>query len=77
MNTHLTMEYPPLEALPIDWEVVTPKLQERWSRLTEDDLTGLNRNVDLLVGKLVARHQMTPDEARRELDTFLRGFEPR
>lgn len=77
MNTHLTMEYPPLENLQIDWEVVTPRLRERWSRLTEQDLQGVNRNVDLLVGKLVARHQMTPAEAKRELDRFLRGIEPK
>jgi uncharacterized protein YjbJ (UPF0337 family) len=52
------------------------KLKEKWAKLTDDDLLLLKGKKEVFLGKLQQRAGLVKDEAEKQLDTFLAGFEP-
>lgn len=52
-------------------------IKSKWAKLTDDDLQLLGGKKDIFVGKLQERMGIAKDQAERELDAFLNGYEPR
>ena len=58
-----------------NWKQMKGKIQERWARLTGDDLDVINGKREQAVGKIQERYGMARDAAEREWDTFCRECE--
>jgi uncharacterized protein YjbJ (UPF0337 family) len=52
------------------WNEIRGKIQERWAKLTDDDLRSFNGNIDQLVGRI----QQTTGETREAIERFLDQF---
>jgi uncharacterized protein YjbJ (UPF0337 family) len=55
-----------------NWKQFTGKVKEKWSKLTDDDLTAVNGRRDQLEGKIQERYGYAKDQVRREVDDWLR-----
>jgi uncharacterized protein YjbJ (UPF0337 family) len=66
--THLVWEHscPSLG----NWKQVKGKVKEKWSKLTDDDLTAINGRRDQLEGKIQERYGYAKDQARKEVDDW-------
>jgi uncharacterized protein YjbJ (UPF0337 family) len=51
--------------------------QVDWGKLTDNELTTIDGNADLLAGKIRERYGIAEEEARRQLDDFLAENAPR
>ncbi len=47
------------------------RAQQRWAKLTDDDLERAGDTLDELGNKIAARYQLGKEEARKQLDDFL------
>lgn len=52
------------------WEQVKGKIQQKWGKLTDDDLEFIHGRKRELVGKLMERYGVAKERAERELDDF-------
>lgn len=52
------------------WNEVRGKLQEKWGKLTDDDLRTFNGNIDQLIGRI----QQKTGETREAIEHFLSQF---
>ncbi len=46
------------------------KLKQKWGQLTDDELTEIEGNAEILAGKLQTRYGVTKEEAERQADEF-------
>lgn len=53
------------------WKQLKGKVQEKWSRLTDDDVGQIEGNYQQLVGKVQERYGKTRDEAEREVKGWI------
>lgn len=53
-----------------NWKQLRGKAQEKWGKLTNDDLDVIAGKKDQLVGKLQEYYGHTREEAEREADTL-------
>jgi len=53
------------------WKEMKGSVQERWGKLTDDDLDQAEGNRDQIIGRIQQRYGMSRDEAEREFDQFL------
>jgi uncharacterized protein YjbJ (UPF0337 family) len=53
-----------------NWKQFSGKVQEKWGKLTDDDMDVIQGQRDQLVGKLQERYGMAKDEAERQADQF-------
>jgi uncharacterized protein YjbJ (UPF0337 family) len=53
-----------------DWKQARGWLKEQWGRLTDDDLTVIDGQIDQLVGRLQERYGYAEEQARREVREF-------
>jgi uncharacterized protein YjbJ (UPF0337 family) len=60
-----------------DWKQIKGKLQEKWGKLTNDDLDVVNGRAEQLVGKLQQRYGLAKDAARKEFDGWHKAHELR
>jgi uncharacterized protein YjbJ (UPF0337 family) len=49
------------------WEKLTPKVQDRWIKLTQYDAETVAGQRDRLMGKLQERYGMAPKEADKQI----------
>jgi uncharacterized protein YjbJ (UPF0337 family) len=54
-----------------NWKQIRGKVQERWGKLTNDDLDVIDGRVDQLLGRLQERYGLHRDAARQEIDGWL------
>lgn len=54
------------------WKQVKGEAKERWGKLTDDDFTVINGKHDQLVGKIQERYGIAKDEARKQVDEWMR-----
>jgi uncharacterized protein YjbJ (UPF0337 family) len=54
-----------------NWKEVKGKVKEKWSKLTDDDLTEINGKRDQLEGRLQQRYGYAKDQAREDFDTWI------
>lgn len=52
------------------WKQLKGKAQEKWGKLTDDDLDVIEGNREQLEGKLQERYGYTKEEARRAVDDW-------
>jgi uncharacterized protein YjbJ (UPF0337 family) len=57
-----------------NWKQVKGKVREKWGKLTHDDLDVIAGKRDQLVGRLQERYGYARDEAERQADAFVSGF---
>ena len=56
------------------WKQFTGSAQERWGKLTNDDLQTLTGQKDHLVGKIQERYGVVKEEAERQADEWSRAL---
>lgn len=56
------------------WKEVKGKIKAKWGRLTDDELDRIDGDMDQLIGALQTRYGLVKDEARKELDAWLKGL---
>ena len=49
-----------------DWKMLSGKVQERWGKLTDDDLDVIAGRRDQLLGRIQQRHGFAREEADRQ-----------
>ncbi len=54
-----------------NWKQIKGRLKQQWGRLTDDDLTRVEGDRDVLIGKLQERYGLARDQAEKQLDSFL------
>lgn len=55
------------------WKQLKGVLQEKWGKLTDDDLTVAQGKAEVLAGKLQERYGMTKEEAKKQMDAFMKS----
>jgi uncharacterized protein YjbJ (UPF0337 family) len=53
-----------------NWKQLKGKVQEKWGKLTNDDLDVIDGRREQLVGKIQERYGIAKDEAERQLREF-------
>ncbi|MCX7361972.1 MAG: CsbD family protein [Alphaproteobacteria bacterium] len=54
-----------------NWKQFSGKVQEKWGKLTDDDLTVVKGKQDQLVGRIQERYGIAKDEAERQVNTWV------
>lgn len=50
-----------------DWNQIKGSVKQTWSKLTDDDLTHIEGNLDKLVGKIQERYGQAKDKVEHEV----------
>lgn len=53
-----------------DWQEFSGKIEEKWGKLTDDDLTTIEGKRDQLAGLIQQRYGYAKEQAEKELDEF-------
>ena len=53
------------------WKQLKGLIQEKWGKLTDDDLAKISGNREKMIGKLQERYGRTRQDFERELDAWL------
>jgi len=53
-----------------NWKQVKGKVQEKWGKLTNDDLDFIQRRRDQLEGKIQERYGYAKDKVRQDIDAW-------
>lgn len=74
-NDELDAKYPmamPLnwDRLEDDWKQLSGKVQEKWGKLTDDDLAFVNGKREQLEGRIQERYGYGKDQVKKELDDW-------
>ena len=56
------------------WKQYAGKVQEKWGKLTDDDLDMVRGKRDQLVGRIQERYGIVKQEAEKQVDEFARSF---
>ena len=62
------------EVLKGKWHQLKGDVTTKWGRLTDDDLGVVNGDVEKLVGRVQERYGYARDDAKREVDAFIKGY---
>ena len=55
------------------WKQMQGHAKQKWGKLTDDDLTMIKGDKDVLLGKIQEHYGRTREEAMTELDTWLQS----
>lgn len=55
-----------------NWKQVSGKIKEQWGKLTDDDLTVAEGDLQQLAGRIQERYGIARDEARRQVDAWMK-----
>ena len=58
------------------WKQAKGKIQEKWDKLTDDDLKFIDGRRDRLEGRIQPRYGFSPDHVRKEVDDWVRWQAP-
>ena len=56
------------------WKQYLGKVQEKWGKLTNDDLDVVRGKRDQLVGRIQERYGIVKQEAEKQVDEFAKSF---
>ena len=54
-----------------NWKEMKGKVQQKWGKLTDDDLDKIDGRREELIGKVQQAYGKSRDEAEREVDSYL------
>ena len=54
-----------------NWDAFALQLQERWGRLTDDDLIAAREGADKLLSCVLKRYRIDPETAQRHVDDWI------
>ena len=54
------------------WQQLKGEARVQWGRLTDDDLDQIQGNAEKLAGKLQERYGYAQEQAKKEVDEFIR-----
>jgi uncharacterized protein YjbJ (UPF0337 family) len=54
------------------WHQLKGEVKSRWGKLTDDDLDRAEGDAEKLIGRVQERYGYARDDAKREVDDFLR-----
>ncbi len=57
-----------------NWKQFTGNVKAQWGKLTDDDITQINGNRDVLEGKLQERYGIAKDEVKKQVDHWSSTF---
>ena len=60
-----------------NWKQLKGKAKEQWGKLTDDDMTVIERKRDQLVGKIQERYGYAKDQAEKEVSDWERKNDTR
>jgi uncharacterized protein YjbJ (UPF0337 family) len=58
-----------------NWKQIKGKVQEKWGKLTDDDLDVIDGRRDQLEGKIQERYGIAKDQVRKDVDVWLNGVD--
>jgi uncharacterized protein YjbJ (UPF0337 family) len=58
------------------WTQLKGRVREQWGKLTNDDLDMIQGQMEQLVGRVQERYGIERDEAKRQVDTWMRTYQP-
>lgn len=58
------------EQLKGKWQQVKGVIQQKWSKLTDDDINFINGKKKELIGKLTERYGIAKEQAEKEIDNL-------
>ena len=58
------------EQLQGKWEQMKGKVKQHWGNLTDDDIRIIDGKKDELVGKIIERHGIAKEQAKKDVDNF-------
>jgi uncharacterized protein YjbJ (UPF0337 family) len=56
------------------WRQLKGEVKSRWGKLTDDDVDRAEGDAEKLIGRVQERYGYAREEAKREVDDFLRGY---
>jgi len=59
------------------WKQLKGSVREQWGKLTNDDVDQIEGQSEQLVGKVQERYGIAKDEARRQVDSWLKTRDDR
>lgn len=62
------------DVLKLKWEKIQWGVQEKWGKLTDNDLAQVEGNREKLLGLLQQRYGYSKDEAEKEYNDFIRRY---
>ena len=57
------------------WKQMKGAAQQKWGKLTDNDLQVINGQREMLVGKLQERYGLMKEEAQKKADEFFKAYE--
>jgi len=57
-----------------NWKQSIGKIQEKWGKLTDNDLTVINGKKEQLIGKIQERYGILKQAAEKQVDEFTHAF---
>ena len=55
------------------WQQLKGDVKSRWGKLTDDDITRAEGDAEKLIGRVQERYGYAREEAKREVDEFIRS----
>lgn len=55
------------------WKQLRGHVQQKWGKLTNDDLDQAEGNAEILAGKIQERYGRSKEEAKKEVDAWLQS----
>ena len=55
-----------------NWMQLKGKVQEQWGKLTDNDLTIAQGQIEMLAGRVQERYGVAKEEAQRQVDDFMK-----
>ncbi len=56
------------------WTQLKGKVKQQWGKLTDDDMTQIEGNSEILIGKLQERYGYSREQAEREVQSHMSSW---
>lgn len=58
-----------------NWYELKGNVQKQWGKLTESDISEINGDTNILIGKVMKAYSKSKDDAQKEVDRFCQEIE--
>lgn len=53
-----------------NWQELKGNVKKQWGKLTDDDITQINGDSEILIGRIMKAYSKSREEAQKELELF-------